>query len=63
MGRTAWLPKQRQRAKVAKVIRKQSCLIILFEAIDKIFKTKRPSPRYGDGLAISFKQPGNLFPS
>ena len=30
MGKIAWLPKQRQKAKVAKVIRKQSCLTIFW---------------------------------
>ena len=43
MGRIAWLPKQRQKARIAKVIRKQSWLSI-FDTVNRTSKIKRPSP-------------------
>lgn len=42
-GRIVWLPKQRQKASITKMIRRSGCLNI-FDTIDRASKTKRPSP-------------------
>jgi len=50
--------------RIKRGLREPRYLFIAVETVvSLVYMTKKTNAKKGDGLAISFKQPGNFFPS